>query len=51
MPLRILPSPYKIPLLKQSVQWHRLRDKDNALNWVIKAFKQHAKNLNNPVKS
>lgn len=51
LPLRILPSPYKIPLLTQSVQWHRLRDKDNALNWVIEVFKQHAKNLNNPVKS
>lgn len=44
-PLKILPLPFDIPTMKQSVQWHQYRNNDEGLIWLIQTLKEAAINM------
>lgn len=35
LPLRIMPTPFDIPPIRQAVQWHRANSSDECLGWVV----------------
>ena len=42
LPLKILPTPFDIPPIRQSVQWHRANTNDPCLSWLVGQFKEAA---------
>ena len=42
LPIKILPTPFEIPPVRQSVQWHRGNDNDPCLSWIVRKLKQYA---------
>jgi LysR family nod box-dependent transcriptional activator len=45
MPLKILPLPYDLPILREAVAWNRHRDQDLGLAWVRNLLKTTAEHL------
>lgn len=45
LPLKILPSPFKLPPLTESVQWHSLFDSDPGNRWLRKLLRQAASEM------
>ena len=43
MPLKILPTPFAIPPIRQSVQWHRSHSNDPCLSWLVGKLKESAR--------
>ncbi|MBN4075315.1 MAG: nodulation protein NfeD [SAR86 cluster bacterium] len=41
-PINILPVPIEMPVMTVSMQWHRSRESDTALAWLIELFEKHA---------
>ena len=42
MPLTVYPLPTEIPLIKQSIQWHRWSDQDLGLRWLVEQLQNYA---------
>ena len=42
LPLKILPTPFEIPPVRQSVQWHRGNNNDPCLSWIVGRLKHYA---------
>jgi len=42
LPLKILPTPFDIPPIRQAVQWHRANSADQCLGWVVGKLKESA---------
>ena len=42
LPLKILPTPFPIPPIRQSVQWHRSHSNDPCLSWIVAKLKETA---------
>ena len=45
LPITVLPMPFDIPLLREMVQWHPMRDRDDGLKWLIDLIRRHASAL------
>jgi DNA-binding transcriptional LysR family regulator len=39
LPIRLLPSPFEIPLLVQTMQWHKIRNTDRGILWLRQVLK------------
>jgi LysR family transcriptional regulator, nod-box dependent transcriptional activator len=39
MPIRIFDMPYELPEVRESVQWHRIRQADEGLKWLLSHIK------------
>ena len=42
LPLKVMPVPFDIPPVRQSVQWHRGNDNDPCLSWIVSRLKHYA---------
>ena len=42
LPLKVLPTPFDIPPVRQSVQWHRGNENDPCLSWIVSRLKHYA---------
>lgn len=42
LPLKMLPTPFDIPPIRQAVQWHRANSADQCLGWVVGKLKECA---------
>jgi LysR family transcriptional regulator, nod-box dependent transcriptional activator len=51
LPLKILPLPYELPILREAVAWNRHRDQDLGLAWVRKLLKATAEHLEHSPRS
>ena len=49
LPLTILPTPFEIPPVRQSVQWHRGNNNDPCLSWIVARLKHYAAMDDEPV--
>ena len=45
MPLKILPMPFELPILREAAAWNRHRDQDLGLAWLRNLFKTTAEQL------
>ncbi len=45
LPLTIHTPPLPLPDIVEEVQWHKVRDKDEGIQWLIGLLSQHAANL------
>ncbi len=39
MPIRIFAMPYKLPQVRECIQWHRIRQADEGLRWLLSHIK------------
>jgi len=42
LPLKIMPTPFEIPPIRQAVQWHRANSADQCLGWVVQELLANA---------
>lgn len=42
LPITVLPMPFDMPLLREMVQWHPMRERDDGLKWLIDVIRRHA---------
>jgi LysR family nod box-dependent transcriptional activator len=47
-PIRIHPAPIDLPRIEEVVQWHRLREKDGGVLWLVGLLAEHAAALPQP---
>jgi SH3-like domain-containing protein len=45
MPLKILPLPFDLPMIREAAAWNRHRDQDLGLAWVRNLLKSTAEHL------
>ena len=45
LPIKLLEMPFDLPDVFAKVQWHKMRDKDQGLNWLISTLKNAASKL------
>ena len=50
LPLRIMPVPFEIPLLRESMQWHKCFDQDPGSIWLRGILRQAAAQPTDPVR-
>ena len=43
LPLKILPSPFEMPLLVEMIQWHKYREKDPGRMWLYEILRSAVK--------
>jgi LysR family transcriptional regulator, nod-box dependent transcriptional activator len=48
LPLRVLPCPFELPLIAESLQWHRYFDKDPGRAWLCGVLKEVANGVGRP---
>jgi LysR family nod box-dependent transcriptional activator len=45
LPIKLLEMPFQLPSVLGEVQWHKMRDKDRGLKWLISHLKESASKL------
>jgi LysR family nod box-dependent transcriptional activator len=45
LPIKILTMPFAMPAVREEAQWHRMRDKDQGLKWLLTSLHESAARL------